>query len=110
MTPFEALVAIAGIVAVFGMGGFITLKFIHMIRDWLVARNTPRNSDAVIRRLEQFEQRQDQLIKRVQNLETIIVDADIGNPELREAQPEPDHTFNRSAANADRPLKNKLRT
>lgn len=77
----EALIAITAILAVFGLGGFIILKIIQLIREAIASRRPTVHSDSVLRKLEQYEQRQEQLIKRVQNLETIIVDADLANPE-----------------------------
>ncbi len=110
MTPFEALVAITAIIAVFGISGYITVMIIKLIRDWLVGRKTPQINESHFRRLEEYEQRLDQVVKRVQNLETIIVDADIGNPELREPQPDTLNDFETAQTRSNRPLKNKLRT
>ncbi len=111
MTPIlflfsnDILLPIVAIIAVFGVGGFIVLKIIQLIRDAILSRRAPAQSDAVIRKLQEFEQRHEQLVKRVQNLETIIVDADLGNPD----------TGGRSGPGSgsddesdDRPLKNKL--
>jgi len=95
----DILLPIVAIIAVFGVGGFIVLKIIQLIRDAILSRRAPAQSDAVIRKLQEFEQRHEQLVKRVQNLETIIVDADLGNPDTGgQSRDESD----------DRTLKNKL--
>ncbi len=111
MTPltiilaYEVLIPIIAIIAVFGVGGLIILKILQMIRESLQARRKPVQSDAVLRKLEQYEQRHEQLIKRIQNLETIIVDADLGNPDVKMIRSGQDDEGRES----DRPLKNKLR-
>lgn len=110
MTPLEALVAITAIVAVFGMSGYITVKIIQLIRDWLVSRKHPQGDEVQLRRLDEHEHRIDHLVKRVQNLETIIVDADIGNPELREHRSDFENKPATGETSSDRTLKNKLRT
>ncbi|TVQ72732.1 MAG: hypothetical protein EA363_04135 [Balneolaceae bacterium] len=99
------LVPIVAIIAVFGVGGFIVLKIIQLIRDAILSRRAPAQSDAVIRKLQEFEHRHEQLVKRVQNLETIIVDADLGNPDTG-GQSGPDSGSGEESD--ERPLKNKL--
>ncbi len=99
----DLLVPIVAIIAVFGVGGFIVIKIIQLIRDAVLSRRAPVQSDAILRRLQEYEHRHEQLTKRVQNLETIIVDADLGNPETRPGKTESDEDDD-----ADRPLKNKL--
>lgn len=101
----EALIAITAILAVFGLGGFIVLKILQLIREAITSRRTPVHSESLLRKLEQYEQRQEQLIKRVQNLETIIVDADLANPETGKAGPGPDDTEGQSGG----ALANRLR-
>ncbi|MFO8029904.1 MAG: hypothetical protein R6U28_08590 [Cyclonatronaceae bacterium] len=98
----EALIAITAILAVFGLGGLIVLKIIQLIRDAVLARRAPAQSDAIMRRLQEYEQRHEQLVKRVQNLETIIVDADLGSPDA--IGPE-----SGDSEDDERPLRNKLR-
>lgn len=109
MQFFEFLVAIVAIISVFGVGGYIVVKIIQLIRDWLVSRREPKDQIALQRKLEQYEQRQEQLLKRIQNLETIVVDADLGNPKL-EAHREQDKADPNASEEIDRPLKNKLRS
>ncbi len=101
----DILVPIVAIIAVFGVGGYIVLKIIQLIRDAILSRRAPAQSDAVIRKLQEFEQRHEQLVKRVQNLETIIVDADLGNPETG-GQSGPGSGSDDESD--DRPLRNKL--
>ncbi len=101
----DILVPIVAIIAVFGVGGYIVLKIIQLIRDAILSRRAPAQSDAVIRKLQEFEQRHEQLVKRVQNLETIIVDADLGNPEVGGKIGPGSGSGDDSD---DRPLKNKL--
>jgi hypothetical protein len=95
----DVLIPIIAIIAVFGVGGFIVLKIIQLIRDAILSRRAPAQSDALMRKLQEFEMRHEQLVKRVQNLETIIVDADLGNPEPGD----------KPGSEGNRPLKNKLR-
>ena len=108
INPLEALVAIVAIVSVFGLSGYIIIKIIQLIRESIMSRQQAKAGGDLHRRLEQFEQRQEQLVKRIQNLETIIVDADLGNPQLKnpEAQDQ-DNAVQKKTP--DRPLKNKLR-
>lgn len=101
----DALIAITAILAVFGLGGFIVLKILQLIREAIASRRPPVHSDSVFRKLEQYEQRQEQLIKRVQNLETIVVDADLANRETDSAGSRPDDSEGRSGG----PLANRLR-
>ncbi len=98
------LTGIVAIIAVFGVGGFIVLKIIQLIRDAILSRRAPVQSDAILRKLQEYEQRQEQLIKRVQNLETIIVDADLGNPDAGSKKA----GLSNEKGDADRPMKNKL--
>jgi hypothetical protein len=106
MTPLflqfsqDLLVPIVAIIAVFGVGGFIVLSIIKLIRDAILSRRAPVQSDAIYRKLQEYEQRHEQLVKRVQNLETIIVDADLGNV---------DEERKSGQGEGDRTLKNKLR-
>ncbi len=109
MTPLEALVAITAIIGVFGVSGYIAVKVIQLVREWITARRTPVDSSKLIRRIEQYEMRQEQIVKRIQNLETILVDADVDRqqlPESTENSPDPE----KSERLSDRPLKNKLRS
>lgn len=101
----DILIPIVAIIAVFGVGGYIVLKIIQLIRDAILSRRAPAQSDAVIRKLQEFEQRHEQLVKRVQNLETIIVDADLGNPETGGQSGQGSGSDDESD---DRPLRNKL--
>ena len=101
----DILIPLAAIIAVFGVGGYIVLKIIQLIRDAILSRRAPAQSDAIIRKLQEFEQRHEQLVKRVQNLETIIVDADLGNPD---ASGKIGPGSGPGDAGDDRPLKNKL--
>ncbi len=101
----DLLVPIVAIIAVFGVGGFIVIKIIQLIRDAILSRRAPAQSDAIHRRLQEYEHRHEQLTKRVQNLETIIVDSDLGNPGTR---PEKTNSDDKDD-DADRPMKNKLR-
>ena len=100
----DVLIPIVAIIAVFGVGGFIVIKIIQLIRDAVLSRRAPVQSDAILRRLQEYEHRHEQLTKRVQNLETIIVDADLGNPDTGFKKPDVDD----DDSDADRPLKNKL--
>ena len=106
MTPLflqfsqDLLVPIVAIIAVFGVGGFIVLKIIQLIRDAVLSRRAPVQNDAIFRKLQEYEQRHEQLVKRVQNLETIIVDADLGNVDADKMSGQEE---------GDRSLKNKLR-
>ncbi len=108
MTPLflqfsqDLLVPIVAIIAVFGVGGFIVLKIIQLIRDAILSRRAPAQSDTVMRKLQEYEMRHEQLVKRVQNLETIIVDADLGSPG-------PGGKSGDVGDEGDRRLKNKLR-
>ncbi|MBP3192853.1 hypothetical protein [Natronogracilivirga saccharolytica] len=108
ITPLEALVAIVAIIAVFGLSGYIILKIIQLIAEAIRSRRQVHTGGDLIQRLEQYELRQEQLLKRIQNLETIIVDADLGNPRLKSRQSEDQITEGQKEA-PDRPLKNKLR-
>ncbi|MDI6401162.1 hypothetical protein QLX67_04085 [Balneolaceae bacterium ANBcel3] len=106
----DIIVPIVAILSVFGIGGFITLKFISFMRDWLVPKEPLRDNQQLLRRIDQYEQRQELLIKRIQNLETILVDSDSSSPKLKEADLHTINDTNRDSEIADRPLKNKLRS
>ncbi len=108
--PLEALVAITAILVSFGLGGYIVLKIIQLIRDSIMTKRAPLKVPELMKRIEEHEQRQEQLIKRVQNLETIIVDADLGNPQLRAHQQDTESGNPSSGPDASHPLKNKLRS
>lgn len=114
MSPFEtsytdALIAITAILTIFGFITFVSVKTINLLRDWLVGRRQSDGSEKLYKRFEQYEIRQEQLQKRIQNLETIIVDADLGNPELQ-AQTRQEQLTGREAKESERQLKNKLRS
>ena len=110
MTLLEALIAITAILAVFGIGGYIVLKIIQLIRDWLLSRRGSNNIDPLIRKIEQLEHRQDQLTKRIQNVETILVETDTESSKLQE--PVRGNEKDKMLTNRDknRSLKNKLRS
>ena len=109
MTPLEALVAIITIIAVFGVSGFIVVKFIQLIRDWIIARRTPADNSELKRRIDQFEMRQEQMARQIQNLETILSGSGENSRPVSESpinHPKPEM----EGELPDRPLKNKLRS
>lgn len=106
----EALIPIIAILAVFGLPFAIAVMIIRLIRERMHARQGHKTGDNLQKRLDEFEQRQEQLQKRVQNLETIIVDADLGNPRLKQSQTDPLLNSSQGKEEAERPLKNKLRS
>ena len=110
MTFFELLIPLTAILGFFGVGGYIGLKALKLLRDWLVPDSGSGDFNALQRRLEQTEHRQEQLVKRVQNLETIVVDSE-SDPKKLDPHPagdsvQPTEDDELSA----RTLKNKLRS
>lgn len=106
----EILVAISAIFAVFGIGGYITLKVIQLIRDWLLGdRNQPVDTN-LLRKLEQYELQQQQIVKRLQSLETLMLDTDPQARSLGEGQNSEKQPFAQDMHQEERPLKNKLRS
>ncbi|MDG5766878.1 hypothetical protein QA596_05320 [Balneolales bacterium ANBcel1] len=106
----ESLIPFFAIAAVFGLPFLIAVMIIRFLRERMHAKMQMTTGINLKQRLEEYEQRQEQLIKRVQNLETIVVDADLGNPRLKEARRDPDFPEKREQREPDRPLKNKLRS
>lgn len=82
----ELIVPIVAILSVFGIGGYVTLKIIQLLRDWLVGdKNQPVDIN-LLRKLEQYELQQQQIVKRLQNIETLMLDADPQARSLAEGQ------------------------
>lgn len=106
----ELIVPIVAILSVFGIGGYVTLKIIQLLRDWLVGdKNQPVDIN-LLRKLEQYELQQQQIVKRLQNIETLMLDADPQARSLAEGQNTEKQPFAQEAQEEERPLKNKLRS
>ncbi|MEX0779835.1 MAG: hypothetical protein WD037_08875 [Balneolales bacterium] len=101
--PFEAVIAVTAIALGLGFMALLTIKIFGTIRHWIDSRSgnkLPSDVTGKIKELERFRQRAE---KRIQNLETIIVDNDMSLPEPEsESYPE--------VSEENRTLQNKLRS
>lgn len=100
--PGEAIVAVTSIVLGIGITALFIVKVTGLIKYWIDSRsgaNVSADVNGRISELENFRQRTE---KRIQNLETIIVDHDMSLPE-----PEAENSSLKGEEN--RALKNKLR-
>lgn len=106
---FDELLPFFVIFLIFGLGGLIVLRIIQFIRDLVFSRRIPMDSKALFQRFQEYEQQYERLKKRVQQLETALLEKealserDTGKEKDKSTLPddaEPGHS---------RSLKNKLR-
>ena len=106
----EIIVPVVAILAIFGIGGHITLKIIQLIRDWLIGDKNQSADPHLLRKVEQYELQQQQIIKRLQNLETLMLDSEQEGRSLAEGHDFEKQPFAQDMQHEERPLKNKLRS
>ncbi|MEX0928000.1 MAG: hypothetical protein WD266_03940 [Balneolales bacterium] len=98
--PGEVMVAVTAIVLGIGLTALFIIKIADLIKYWIDRRSG--NKSSVAGRLSELETLSRRTEKRIQNLETIIVDNDMGLPSAQTGSPA-------DLPDEKRPLQNKLR-
>ena len=100
--PGETIIALTSIILGVGITALFIIKFTGLIKYWIDRRSGSKVSGEAGGRLASLEKLVSRLEKRIQNLETIIVDNDMGLPETN-----PDEVMQKSERSGH--LQNNLR-